>query len=118
MPGAGLEPAWGCPQGILSPLRLPVSPPGLQQTYPTLSTRAPADASTTEIAGSRPYAFTNARVIASTIFFSPFPTRTIAAPPQPRPVRLARSEDRRVGKGGDLGGRRILKKKNEMRPQG
>src|SRR5438034_7014294 len=29
MPGAGLEPAWGCPQGILSPLRLPVSPPGL-----------------------------------------------------------------------------------------
>jgi hypothetical protein len=27
MLGAGLEPAWGCPQGILSPLRLPVSPP-------------------------------------------------------------------------------------------
>src|SRR5512135_2894838 len=28
MPGAGLEPAWGRPQGGLSPLRLPVSPPG------------------------------------------------------------------------------------------
>ncbi len=29
MPGAGLEPARGFPRGILSPLRLPVSPPGL-----------------------------------------------------------------------------------------
>ena len=28
MPGAGLEPARGYPQGILSPLRLPISPPG------------------------------------------------------------------------------------------
>src|SRR5690348_13186281 len=28
MPGAGLEPAQPCGQGILSPLRLPVSPPG------------------------------------------------------------------------------------------
>ena len=28
MPGAGIEPAWGCPRGILSPLRLPISPPG------------------------------------------------------------------------------------------
>ena len=27
MLGAGIEPAWGFPQGILSPLRLPVSPP-------------------------------------------------------------------------------------------
>lgn len=29
VPGAGIEPAWGCPRGILSPLRLPISPPGL-----------------------------------------------------------------------------------------
>src|SRR5690349_19887263 len=28
VPGAGLEPAWGCPQGILSPLRLPFRHPG------------------------------------------------------------------------------------------
>lgn len=28
VPGAGLEPARGCPRGILSPLRLPISPPG------------------------------------------------------------------------------------------
>src|SRR5215213_11557154 len=28
MPGAGLEPARPCSQGILSPLRLPISPPG------------------------------------------------------------------------------------------
>ena len=28
VPGAGLEPARGFPRGILSPLRLPVSPPG------------------------------------------------------------------------------------------
>ena len=28
MPGAGVEPARGCPRGILSPLRLPVPPPG------------------------------------------------------------------------------------------
>ncbi len=28
VPGAGVEPARGCPRGILSPLRLPVSPPG------------------------------------------------------------------------------------------
>jgi hypothetical protein len=28
MPGVGLEPTWGYPQGILSPLRLPISPPG------------------------------------------------------------------------------------------
>ena len=27
MLGAGLEPAWGFPPGILSPLRLPISPP-------------------------------------------------------------------------------------------
>ncbi len=28
VPGAGVEPARGCPRGILSPLRLPVPPPG------------------------------------------------------------------------------------------
>ena len=28
VPGAGLEPAWSLLRGILSPLRLPVSPPG------------------------------------------------------------------------------------------
>src|SRR5579862_7867810 len=28
VPGAGIEPAWPCGRGILSPLRLPVSPPG------------------------------------------------------------------------------------------
>ena len=28
VPGAGVEPARGCPRGILSPLRLPISPPG------------------------------------------------------------------------------------------
>jgi hypothetical protein len=29
VPGAGLEPARYCNRGILSPLRLPISPPGL-----------------------------------------------------------------------------------------
>ena len=29
VPGAGIEPAWPCGRGILSPLRLPVSPSGL-----------------------------------------------------------------------------------------
>ena len=29
VPGTGLEPVWPCGLGILSPLRLPVSPPGL-----------------------------------------------------------------------------------------
>ena len=28
VPGARIELAWGCPRGILSPLRLPISPPG------------------------------------------------------------------------------------------
>ncbi len=28
VPGAGVEPASSCERGILSPLRLPVSPPG------------------------------------------------------------------------------------------
>lgn len=28
VPGAGIEPAWGCPRRILSPMRLPVSPSG------------------------------------------------------------------------------------------
>ena len=28
VPGAGVEPARGFPRGILSPLRLPISPPG------------------------------------------------------------------------------------------
>ena len=28
VPGAGIEPARGFPRGILSPLRLPISPPG------------------------------------------------------------------------------------------
>lgn len=27
VPGAGLEPAWGCPRRCLRPLRLPISPP-------------------------------------------------------------------------------------------
>src|SRR5437868_15541853 len=31
MPGAGFEPTWGFPQGILSPLRLPISPPRLAE---------------------------------------------------------------------------------------
>ena len=26
VPGPGFEPGWGCPQGILSPSRLPISP--------------------------------------------------------------------------------------------
>ncbi len=30
VPGAGLEPAWPQGRGILSPLRLPISPPGHQ----------------------------------------------------------------------------------------
>ncbi len=29
VPGAGIEPARCCHRGILSPLRLPISPPGL-----------------------------------------------------------------------------------------
>ncbi len=28
VPGAGIEPARGFPRGILSPLRLPIPPPG------------------------------------------------------------------------------------------
>ena len=28
VPGAGIEPAWSFLRGILSPLRLPISPPG------------------------------------------------------------------------------------------
>ncbi len=31
VPGAGLEPARSFPRGILSPLRLPISPPGLKE---------------------------------------------------------------------------------------
>ena len=31
VPGAGLEPARCCHRGILSPLRLPISPPGLRR---------------------------------------------------------------------------------------
>jgi hypothetical protein len=33
VPGAGLEPARGFPRGILSPLRLPISPPGHQKGW-------------------------------------------------------------------------------------
>ena len=32
VPGAGLEPARYCYRGILSPLRLPISPPGHRET--------------------------------------------------------------------------------------
>ena len=32
VPGAGLEPAWGFPRGILSPLCLPISPSGLKES--------------------------------------------------------------------------------------
>ena len=46
MPGAGLEPARDNSQGILSPLRLPISPPGpggirniLQETPSTALTQ-------------------------------------------------------------------------------
>ena len=31
VPGAGIEPARCCHRGILSPLRLPISPPGLRE---------------------------------------------------------------------------------------
>ena len=31
VPGAGIEPAWGCPRQILSLMRLPISPPGRGQ---------------------------------------------------------------------------------------
>ncbi len=31
VPGAGIEPARGYPRGILSPLRLPIPPPGQTQ---------------------------------------------------------------------------------------
>ena len=41
MLGAGIEPAWGCPRGILSPLRLPVSPP--ERTAPTANLCADSD---------------------------------------------------------------------------
>ena len=33
VPGAGLEPARCCHRGILSPLRLPISPPGLWRRW-------------------------------------------------------------------------------------
>ena len=33
MPRAGVEPARGCPRGILSPLRLPIPPPGRLQLF-------------------------------------------------------------------------------------
>ena len=33
VPGEGLEPSRPCGQRILSPLRLPISPPGRSETY-------------------------------------------------------------------------------------
>ncbi len=41
MPGARVERARGCPQGILSPLCLPIPPPGLlRETCPPATTYA------------------------------------------------------------------------------
>jgi hypothetical protein len=39
VPGEGIEPSWGKPRGILSPVRLPVSPPRRERRY--LFTAAP-----------------------------------------------------------------------------
>ncbi len=43
VPGAGLEPARPCGRGILSPLRLPVPPPGLTTTLRDLLDQLTAD---------------------------------------------------------------------------
>ena len=51
--GAGIEPARGCPRGILSPLRLPISPPEQSVNY-SRSVCAPADAFTSLIGGVLP----------------------------------------------------------------
>ncbi len=40
VPGAGIEPARGFPRGILSPLRLPISPPGLGYGFNILRCQA------------------------------------------------------------------------------
>ena len=42
VPGAGLEPAWPCGRGILSPLRIPVSPPGRAAMAKDTSWRSPS----------------------------------------------------------------------------
>ena len=34
VPEVGIEPTWGCPRGILSPVRLPVSPLRLNGDVP------------------------------------------------------------------------------------
>ena len=41
VPGAGVEPARGYPRGILSPLRLPVSPPGRREAAGFYTRRSP-----------------------------------------------------------------------------
>ena len=33
VPGAGVEPAWDFSRGILSPLRLPIPPPGQKELF-------------------------------------------------------------------------------------
>ena len=39
VPGVGVEPTWPCGRGILSPMRLPVSPPGPMTMVPHCAAR-------------------------------------------------------------------------------
>jgi hypothetical protein len=60
MPGAGLEPARDYSQGILSPLRLPISPPGrgyrnIPGQAVSVSRRTPFAARVLHVTGIRPY---------------------------------------------------------------
>ena len=48
VPGAGVEPARGYPRGILSPLRLPVSPPG-QAVQGEILQKSPSATRTSDI---------------------------------------------------------------------
>src|SRR5258706_8942868 len=88
MLGAGIEPARGCPRGILSPLRLPISPPEPTENY-SRSVRAPTEAFTSLIGGVFPYPRSYARSIAGIVFLSVLFTSTIATPPHPAPVSRA-----------------------------
>ena len=49
VPGAGVEPARGFPRGILSPLRLPVSPPGLHFTFFVMEAEAGIEPASTAL---------------------------------------------------------------------
>src|SRR5438445_8858482 len=95
MLGAGIEPARGCPRGILSPLRLPISPPEPRMNY-SRSVCAPAAAFTSLMTGVLPYTRSYPRRIAGIVLLSRLLSSTIAAPPHPAPVSRAPSAPARL----------------------